>query len=284
MELVLTYFAIIILLIIACYGVIREKRISQKTINNEKLILERESIQNDLDRLSLLKKNAAEEIDSLKQLYDSNLELYDSNMEKHVKALQEKLTEIQTEIENKKAELESIKNTKRATIEAAKREEQVAKEPEKYGISFEPDELHDISYVNSIKSKLIHPEILGKYIWSAFIQKKFKTFTLLTLGKDKVCGVYKITDQITQEVYIGQSVDVAKRWSDHIKSGIGATPTGSGNLLYSAINRDGVENFTFELLETCTPEQLNEKEKYFINIYSSDSVGLNSKQGNQNKE
>lgn len=284
MELVLTYFAIIILLIIACYGVIREKRISQKTINNEKLILERESIQNDLDRLSLLKKNAAEEIDSLKQLYDSNLELYDSNMEKHVKALQEKLTEIQTEIENKKAELESIKNTKRATIEAAKREEQVAKEPEKYGISFEPDELHDISYVNSIKSKLIHPEILGKYIWSAFIQKKFKTFTLLTLGKDKVCGVYKITDQITQEVYIGQSVDVAKRWSDHIKSGIGATPTGSGNLLYSAMSRDGVENFTFELLETCTPEQLNEKEKYFINIYSSDSVGLNSKQGNQNKE
>lgn len=284
MELVLTYFAIIILLIIACYGVIREKRISQKTINNEKLILERESIQNDLDRLSLLKKNAAEEIDSLKQLYDSNLELYDSNMEKHVKVLQEKLTEIQTEIEIKKAELESIKNTKRATIEAAKREEQVAKEPEKYGISFEPDELHDISYVNSIKSKLIHPEILGKYIWSAFIQKKFKTFTLLTLGKDKVCGVYKITDQITQEVYIGQSVDVAKRWSDHIKSGIGATPTGSGNLLYSAINRDGVENFTFELLETCTPEQLNEKEKYFINIYSSDSVGLNSKQGNQNKE
>jgi hypothetical protein len=44
---------------------------------------------------------------------------------------------------------------------------------------------------------------------------------------------------------------------------------------------DGLWNFTFELLEECPREQLNEKEKFYINLYDSYSYGFNSTIGNK---
>lgn len=42
---------------------------------------------------------------------------------------------------------------------------------------------------------------------------------------------------------------------------------------------DGLENFSFELIEECSPEELNQKEKYFISFYSSDTLGYNINKG-----
>ena len=44
---------------------------------------------------------------------------------------------------------------------------------------------------------------------------------------------------------------------------------------------DGVHNFTFELLEECPRDQLNEKERLWIEIYQTDSLGYNSTKGNK---
>ena len=56
-------------------------------------------------------------------------------------------------------------------------------------------------------------------------------------------------------------MDLRDRWSTHIKTGLGAeTPT--RNKLYPAMLAFGVENFTFEVLEECSSEQLNEREKF----------------------
>ena len=41
----------------------------------------------------------------------------------------------------------------------------------------------------------------------------------------------------------------------------------------------GLEHFSFELLEECTADKLNEKERYFIELYSADSLGYNSNKG-----
>lgn len=41
----------------------------------------------------------------------------------------------------------------------------------------------------------------------------------------------------------------------------------------------GLESFSFELLEECSSDRLNEKEKYFINLYSSDTLGYNGNAG-----
>ena len=61
--------------------------------------------------------------------------------------------------------------------------------------------------------------------------------------------------------YVGQCVDAANRWKQHIKRGIGAeTPT--KNKLYPAMLKYGVENFSFEIFEKCPKEKLNEREQY----------------------
>ena len=47
------------------------------------------------------------------------------------------------------------------------------------------------------------------------------------------------------------------------------------------MQKDGVWNFTFELLENCTKEELNEKESFWISTYQSNQFGYNLKKGIQ---
>lgn len=100
------------------------------------------------------------------------------------------------------------------------------------------------------------------------------------LGTSQVCGIYKITDNTTKQSYIGQSKNISDRWKAHVKCGlgIGASPS---NKLYNTMQEHGVYNFTFELLEECPPDKLNEKERFWIEMYQSDSLGMNSTKGNK---
>ena len=98
------------------------------------------------------------------------------------------------------------------------------------------------------------------------------------LGIKTVCGIYKITNQETKEAYIGQSVDISKRWKDHIKCGLGID-TPAGNKLYKAMQEYGVWNFSWELLEECPKEELNAKEKFYIDFYKTYEYGYNSNTG-----
>lgn len=43
----------------------------------------------------------------------------------------------------------------------------------------------------------------------------------------------------------------------------------------------GLENFSFELLEECSREQLDQKEKYFIELFDSKNFGYNGQAGNK---
>lgn len=56
--------------------------------------------------------------------------------------------------------------------------------------------------------------------------------------------------------------------------------TPQGNKLYAAAKQYDLEDFSFELLEECKPNELNEKEKYFIELYNSKTFGYNGTGGN----
>ena len=43
----------------------------------------------------------------------------------------------------------------------------------------------------------------------------------------------------------------------------------------------GIWNFSWELLEECSREQLNDKERYFIDLYQSKDYGYNTTKGNK---
>lgn len=96
------------------------------------------------------------------------------------------------------------------------------------------------------------------------------------MGANTKTGIYKITNINNNKSYIGQSVDIAARWKQHIKRGCGAdTPT--RNKLYPAMMDEGVWNFTFELLEECKKEELDSREDYYQDFYKVIEYGYSIK-------
>ena len=78
----------------------------------------------------------------------------------------------------------------------------------------------------------------------------------------KICGVYKITNTITNDFYIGSSKDVKRRWAAHkCKYTWKRLPS---NPLYKDMQKYGVDKFAFEIIEEVEPEQLKEMEQQFI--------------------
>lgn len=92
-------------------------------------------------------------------------------------------------------------------------------------------------------------------------------------------GIYKITNTKNNKVYIGQSINIAQRWSQH-RQHLNHN-THNNDHLQRAWNRYGSDVFVFEVLELCSKEKLNEKEIYYINKYNSTnfSIGYNEKSG-----
>ena len=73
------------------------------------------------------------------------------------------------------------------------------------------NDLDDVQTLERIKPKLHQPRILCMLIWSTYYQKPMTALCNNVLGPVEVTGIYKITNQKTDECYIGQAVDVAKR-------------------------------------------------------------------------
>ena len=98
------------------------------------------------------------------------------------------------------------------------------------------------------------------------------------IGIETKSGIYKITNQLNDCCYIGQAVDLASRWKQHAKCGLGIDAP-KGSKLYKAMQEDGLWNFSFEVLEFCSSAELNEKEKYYIELYQSKDYGYNTLKG-----
>ena len=80
-------------------------------------------------------------------------------------------------------------------------------------------------------------------------------------------GIYKITNEINGDCYIGSSKDIERRWKQHLylsqKQG-----KRSEYHLYRAFRKFGIENFSFAVLELCQEEQLIELEQKYYSIYN----------------
>ena len=78
----------------------------------------------------------------------------------------------------------------------------------------------------------------------------------------KISAVYKITNTITGELYIGSSKDVKRRWLQHkYQSTWKRCPN---NPLYQDMKKYGVEKFDFQILAPVMPEYLKQTEQEFI--------------------
>ena len=79
-----------------------------------------------------------------------------------------------------------------------------------------------------------------------------------------ISGIYKITNTITGDFYIGSSKNIKRRWKDHKCSS--AWNKCQNNPLYLDMKKYGLDKFVFEILEEAEVEQLKEKEQQFIEM------------------
>ena len=79
---------------------------------------------------------------------------------------------------------------------------------------------------------------------------------------EKISGIYKITNTITGDFYIGSSKNVKERWRNHKKPS--TWKRCPNNQMYQDMKKYGVENFAFEVLAEVEADSLKEKEQKFI--------------------
>lgn len=91
----------------------------------------------------------------------------------------------------------------------------------------------------------------------------------------KLCGVYSITCVASGRVYVGQSVDIERRWRNHrsrLRSG-----KAQNRVLQGSWDKYGEENFKFEVLELVARDNLDNRELYWMATLNSlvSSGGMN---------
>ena len=254
----------------------------QKILINSQIHKKEEINQDLLEWRECRKKEIEAYIESQKQLADQTVNTAYESAQKQISdinndiqntrntALQEK-EQIQTEIDKLKASLS-------AGVEARLREQEKKDKINFYKLSISEADLADVKMLQNLKSSFHKPVVLSKLIWTQYFQKQMTELCDRVLGKKTICGIYKITNLLTEQCYIGQSVNISDRWKQHCKCGLGIEASAT-NVLYNSMQRDKIWNFSFELLEECPRELLNQKEAFWIDTYSSNIYGLNTMKG-----
>ena len=233
-----------------------EEENNELEIKNKELLNEKNNLDNKIQTLKTLIDERTQEAtsitDNLYKMkstvyeafceYANNLETqyhsteaeYDELMEDLEAAYDEKQDELAEMLDNERIELDKISKVRAAAIQAQIKEKEIKEQSAFYCLNISKLDLDDIEVLERIKPKLHQPRILSMLIWSTYYQKPMTALCNNILTKDTVCGIYKITNQTNNMCYIGQSVDIAKRWKDHAKCGLGID-TPASNKLYKAM-------------------------------------------------
>lgn len=204
--------------------------------------------------------------------------------EEYLKTLEDIAIETADELASKREEvkiveqkLATLRAKADAAIAAAKREEEKLLEIDKYKILVSDLDLLEINRLREIAPYFRNARAIYKIIWESYYRNLTTEMINRVVGAGEHTGIYKLTNLKNQKVYIGQASNISERFKQHIKCGLGIdTPN---NMLYAAMMKDGVENFTFEVLEECGRGELNDREKYYIDFYRAQEYGYNMNKG-----
>lgn len=94
-------------------------------------------------------------------------------------------------------------------------------------------------------------------------------------------GIYKIVNMLNGHTYIGQSVDIQRRWRNERSRAFQPNSSEYNSLLAQAFRKYGVDNFQFTVIEQCEVQQLDEREQYWIQYYNTYQNGYNQTLGGQ---
>ena len=251
------------------------------------------------DSISLLEQQAAESSDAI---YRKSWELANEKMSNasevmskqyeqakqiaendYLETLKDCANSFTSQINDKKNELKKIQDELtdlvqklNSAVEANKRAEEIKQKQDFYRLQLTTIDLDEIKRLREVEPYLREKEPLNKVIWKVYYEKPYTDLIGRVVGTGIHTGIYKITNIENQMCYVGQAVNIADRWKQHIKRGIGAeAPT--RNKLYPAMLEIGVENFTFEIVEECDKSKLNEREDYWQEFFHAKDFGYSIK-------
>ena len=192
---------------------------------------------------------------------------------------------IQKDIELGQKELDSLTSTindykaRRDVInQEILRARAIEEQQDFYRVQLPDSSKHDLEILQSIRKELTKVDILDKLIYDNYVKKPVDEMVKRVLKGENPSGIYKITRLKTGEIYIGKSVNIKDRWVQHAKSCYHCG-TISHSILHTTLEKDGIEQFTWEVLEQVPKDKLSEREKYWIEFYDSKNFGLNERQG-----
>ena len=201
---------------------------------------------------------------------------YKTILEDCVSSFQQQITAKQNELSEVNNKLSDLTAKFTSAVEAAKRAEELRVKQDFYRLQLSQADIDEIARLREVTPYLRDSEPLNKVIWKVYYEKPYTDLIGRVVGTGIHTGIYKITNIENQMCYIGQAANIADRWKQHIKRGIGAeTPT--RNKLYPAMLELGVENFTFEIVEEVERSKLNEREDYWQEYFHAKDFGYSIK-------
>lgn len=171
-----------------------------------------------------------------------------------------------------------MRATNDAAVAAAKRAAEMKDQQAYYRIQLSDIDVQEIELLRQVEPYLRDKEPLNKVIWKCYYEKPTTDLIGRVIGAGIHTGIYKITEIATGKCYVGQAANLAERWKQHIKRGVGAdAPT--RNKLYPAMIAAGPENFTFEVVELCDRADLDAREKYWTDYFKAQEFGFSIRKG-----
>lgn len=277
---------------------------------NSEMQTEREQLLLAISKLSTQRQEISESIVLLEEqankaadtFYKKSMELANTNLdaemtrlglevqewqeqakEEYLLTLKESVETFNTQLADKRTELQKLdlalnqlRQTVNAAVEADKRAAEMAEKTDFYRLVLSNEDIQEIAKLREAEQFLRDKEPLNKVIWKVYYEKPYTDLIGRVVGTGIHTGIYKITNINNGMCYVGQAANIADRWKQHIKRGIGAeTPT--RNKLYPAMLALGVENFTFEIVEECNRMSLDAREDYWQDYFHAKDFGYSIK-------
>lgn len=207
---------------------------------------------------------------------DNYREEYQQTVSELVNQMRNTMVDNEEQINQLLHTLGELQSKTNSAVEAAKRAEEIRTAADFYKLQLSDIDLHEIEMLRNVAPYLRDKEPLNKVIWKCYYENPTSDLIGRVVGSGVHTGIYKITNLKNNMCYIGQAANIADRWRQHIKRGIGAdAPT--RNKLYPAMIAFGVENFSFEIVEECSRDLLNEREDYWQEYFKAKEFGYSIK-------
>ena len=231
------------------------------------------------DKKSLLEQSNQEYENNLAKTLDSMEQLKKKELADKVKLMEQEYLHKVEENKVEIAEIEQLIEDKRALVRSINQQlsenhnsVQMVELPKREYNTFKEavGELQNSLPVSFTKA-------MNKVLWTELVRQPTTEMVRKLTGGERTPGIYKITNTKTGLSYIGRSVDVGSRLTEHVRSAVGASSTAQQQV-HKEMNKN-LPDWEFEILEKVPDYKLGEREKFYIDFYDTVNVGYNKARG-----